>query len=83
MITRSARTRRDCNLPQCGCEYFQNLGRELSGKTAVLSIYSRDDAVVPYEASVVTGGRNVEVGGTHVGLVYNREVYRVLARSLP
>jgi hypothetical protein len=31
----------------------------------------------------VTGGRNVEVRGTHSGLAYNPAVYRELARSLP
>jgi hypothetical protein len=30
----------------------------------------------------VPDGTNVEVGGTHSGLVYNREVYSVVARFL-
>src|SRR5205823_7343577 len=51
---------RNCNFPECQCEYLKNLGQELSDKTAVLSIYSRDDAVVPPQASMITGGRNVE-----------------------
>ena len=59
------------------------MSRPLDPETAVLSIYSREDPIVPREASIVTGARNVEVSGTHSGLVYNPAVYRELARSLP
>jgi len=73
----------DCRFPQCGCDFVQGMRRELGAHTTVLSIYSRDDTVVPPPASIVTGGRNVEVTGSHSGLVYNPAVYRELARSLP
>jgi triacylglycerol lipase len=73
----------DCRFPQCGCAFITDISRPLDPETAVLSIYSRDDPIVPREASIVTGARNVEVSGTHSGLVYNPAVYRELARSLP
>jgi triacylglycerol lipase len=73
----------ECRFPQCGCAFVSDISRPLDPETAVLSIYSREDPIVPPEASIVTGARNVEVGGTHSGLVYNPAVYRELARSLP
>ena len=72
-----------CSFPDCGCEFIGNMRAALATDTTVLSIYSRDDPIVPPQASIVTGARNVEVTGTHTGLVYNPAVYRELARSLP
>jgi pimeloyl-ACP methyl ester carboxylesterase len=72
----------DCDVPACGCPYVEDLKRPLSADTRVLSIYSRDDAVVAAAASRVTGAENVEVSGTHAGLVANRAVYRDVGRFL-
>jgi hypothetical protein len=38
--------------------------------------------VVPASASPIPGARNVEVHGTHSGLVYNRTAYREIAATL-
>jgi hypothetical protein len=46
-----------------------------------LSIYGRDDLIVPEEAQI-TNGQTLEVKASHVGLVYNPEMYRALARFL-
>jgi triacylglycerol lipase len=73
----------DCQFPQCGCAFINDMRRALSPATVVLSIYTREDAIAPPEACIVTGARNVEVGGTHSGLVFNPAVYREIARSLP
>ena len=48
----------------------------------MIAIYSRDDQIVTPGACEVRGATNVEVGGTHSGLVYNRAVYPPLARFL-
>ena len=74
----------DCNVPDCGCPYTQDLRRDLSPRTRVLAVYSRDDQIVsPAACQVAPGiGTNVEVTGTHSGLVYNRAVYPTLARFL-
>jgi pimeloyl-ACP methyl ester carboxylesterase len=72
-----------CRFPDCGCGFVDNIRHAPAAETTVLSIYSREDPIVPPEASIVTGARNVEVTGTHSGLVYNPAVYRELARSLP
>jgi hypothetical protein len=72
----------DCDVPFCGCPYPENLRRRLHRSTRVVSIFSRNDPIVPTEACPVNGARNVEVSGTHSGLAYNRAVYRVLAEEL-
>jgi hypothetical protein len=72
----------DCTVPACGCSYIDDLRRELSPATKVLSIRSRDDQIVPPGASEVRRGDNAVVGGTHSGLVYNRAVYPLLAGFL-
>jgi pimeloyl-ACP methyl ester carboxylesterase len=49
------------------------------------AIYCRDDPVVRHPGAMARdpGARNIEVGGSHVGLAGNPEVYRHLARLLP
>ena len=72
----------ECNVPHCGCPFPEDFSRPLSPQTKVVSVYSRDDPIVPTSACRVAGARNVEVHGTHSGLVYNQEVYEELATSL-
>jgi triacylglycerol lipase len=72
----------DCNVPDCGCPFPADLRRPLSRQTKVVSIYSGDDPVVPAWSCPVPGAQNIEVSGTHTGLVYNSAVYRELADAL-
>jgi pimeloyl-ACP methyl ester carboxylesterase len=72
----------DCSVPFCGCPFPADLRRPLSGETKVVSIYSGDDPVVPSWSCPVPGAQNVELSGTHTGLVYNGAVYRQLAKAL-
>jgi len=48
------------------------------------AIYSREDEIVRYPASLARDRRakNMKVPGSHIGLAFNPAVYRVLARSL-
>jgi pimeloyl-ACP methyl ester carboxylesterase len=71
-----------CDVPACGCPFPADFRRPLSARTKVVSIYSREDPVVPAWTTPIHGAENVEVEGTHAGLVVNPEVYRVLARVL-
>jgi len=71
-----------CTFPGCGCPYPEDLRRSLSPTTRPLSVYSRDDRIVSPDACLAPGARNVEVSGSHSGLVYNRAVYRELAAFL-
>jgi triacylglycerol lipase len=74
----------ECTFPGCGCPYPDSLAQALSDQTKVLCIYSRDDPIVSVAAARLEGPgvRNLEVGGTHAGLVCNREVYRAIATTL-
>ena len=72
----------DCDVPRCGCPFPGDLRKGLSPATQVVSIYSGNDPVVPAWSCPVPGARNVEVSGTHTGLVYNGAVYRELVAVL-
>ena len=71
----------NCDYPVCGCSFLRDVMRPLSPRTSVLSIYGRDDAIVPEEAQITTG-ETLEVATSHVGMVYHPEVYRALGRFL-
>ena len=54
-------------------------------RVPVTAIWSRADAIVPWQASVdldSPGVENVEVGATHLGLGFSADVYRVIAERL-
>ncbi len=72
----------DCNAPDCGCPFLPDLRSPLSTQTKVVSIYSREDPIVPAWTCPIPGAQNVEVSGTHTGLAFNREVYRALTQAL-
>jgi pimeloyl-ACP methyl ester carboxylesterase len=71
-----------CAGPECGCPFPNDFLRALHPSTKVTSIYSPDDPIVPARACRVPGAHNVPVGGTHVGLAFNRQVYRELSQVL-
>ena len=72
----------NCEAPNCGCAFFPDLRAPLNADTKVVSIYSRDDPIVPAWTCQVKGAENMEVSGTHSGLAFNGEVYRALAAEL-
>ncbi len=82
----SARARRlldpDCDVPFCGCAFPADFLRPLHPETRLVSIYSKDDAIVPAWGCPIPGARNIEVSGTHLGLAHNRGVYRALSEAL-
>jgi len=71
-----------CEFPDCGCRYPEELLAPLPAATRVYAIYSSVDPVVAPAASSIPGAVNIEVTGTHSGLVVNRDVYRHLAGVL-
>jgi triacylglycerol lipase len=72
----------DCEAPDCECSFFPDLRAPLHQTTKVVSIYSRDDPIVPAWACQIEGAENIEVSGTHSGLAFNGAVYRALAGQL-
>jgi pimeloyl-ACP methyl ester carboxylesterase len=72
----------DCDAPDCGCAFLGDVRRPLHSRTRVVSIYSREDPIVPKAASRAPDGRNVEISGSHSGLAYNIAAYEVIAEEL-
>jgi hypothetical protein len=46
------------------------------------SIYSKGDGVVHWQCQVIPHADCIEVTGSHVGLIFNRKVYRAAAGAL-
>jgi pimeloyl-ACP methyl ester carboxylesterase len=72
----------ECRYPNCGCPLVGDVMKDLSPSTAVLSILGREDLVVGEAAQITNDGETIYVSASHVGLVYNPDVYRALGRFL-
>lgn len=72
----------DCAYPNCGCPLLGDVMNPLSASTSLLSIHGRSDLVVGKLPQASNEGETLYVGASHVGLVYNPEVYRALGRFL-
>ena len=70
-----------CKYPSCGCAMVNDVLSPLGTGTAVLSIHGTHDLVVE-ETAQVREGETLLVPTSHVGLVYNPQVYRTLGRFL-
>ena len=72
-----------CFTDQCGCDFGRTLAGPLPASVEHAAIYSRRDGVVDWHDSLEADPRlNHEVGGTHIGLVFNPRAYRVLGDLL-
>jgi pimeloyl-ACP methyl ester carboxylesterase len=73
----------DCLSERCSCSFVSRLVEPLPGNVDHASIYTRHDGVVPWrDARHPDESLNHEVGGTHIGLVYNVRAYRAVAALL-
>lgn len=73
---------RGCFTRACVCSYSRGTEAQRAGVVPVTCVVTPDDGVVSPAACVVPGARVVEVRGTHIGLAWNPQVYRVLAQEL-
>lgn len=71
-----------CFTANCRCRFARDYAADWPDELPLTSIYSKGDGVVRWRACVVPYARCVEVGGSHVGLAFNRKVYRELAHTL-
>lgn len=69
-----------CMTEACACPYGQAFRAPLP--VPLISMFTKHDEVVRWEACLVSGARNIEVRGTHVGLLASRNVYVALAHAL-
>ena len=67
----------------CSTKFVAALKLPWPSTVQSVSIYSRTDGIVDWRSSVdEPPARNVEVHSTHLGLVYNVEVYRAIGQVL-
>ena len=74
--------RRGCFTATCDCPFTRDYAGAFPDEVPLTSIYSRGDGVVRWRACLVDYARCVEVSGSHVGLAFNRKVFRELATTL-
>jgi pimeloyl-ACP methyl ester carboxylesterase len=72
----------ECAYGACCDAFREDLVSELPDTVRAVSIYSRSDGIVSWEACLDPCARHVEVDSSHSGMSVNREVYRVLAGIL-
>jgi DNA-binding GntR family transcriptional regulator len=53
-----------------------------SEEVRLTSIYSKEDGVVHWQCQIIPDADTIEVTGSHVGLIFNRKVYRAIADAL-
>lgn len=87
LVRRRIRTRtpkpQGCATSRCSCDFARSLRNNWPRSVAQTAIYTRDDGIVDWRYCV-TGdpGVDVEVGGTHVGLIFNSTTYVRIAERL-
>ena len=74
---------RDCLSDSCTCPFAHDFTRPFPEHLVRLtSVYSKGDGVVRWQGCVVPYGECVEITGSHVGMIFNRKAYRVIAQAL-
>lgn len=71
-----------CMTGACGCRAFRDLEAPFPAEVPLTSIYTRGDGCVRWQFCRVDYARNVEVPGGHVGLAFERAVYKAIADEL-
>ena len=72
-----------CYSGLCACDFFHSLRRPLPDSIVQAAIYTKADGVVDWRCCVTDDPEtDIEVQGTHVGLVFNSQVYRHVANVL-
>ena len=72
----------NCGTASCECGFARAIASSTRRASAFTSIYSREDDVVDWHSCLDPGGNNYQVRGRHLGLIVNREVYRLIAETL-
>jgi pimeloyl-ACP methyl ester carboxylesterase len=80
--TTDRRRHRGCLSEACTCPFGIDYRAPLPDGVLLTSIYSRQDGVVRWQSCVAEDATCIEVTGSHVGLIYNRAVYRAIGAAL-
>jgi pimeloyl-ACP methyl ester carboxylesterase len=73
---------RGCLTLGCTCEFSRGFAQPFPAQVKFTSIHSRDDGVVRWGSCIADYATCVEVTGSHVGLAFNRQAFRAVARAL-
>jgi hypothetical protein len=71
-----------CGSYQCACRFAQSVFATFPEHVGFTSIFTKQDEVVDWQACIDTERDNRQVSGSHISLIVNREVYRILATVL-
>lgn len=71
-----------CMTGECTCRGFADYHAPFPSEVPITSIYSRSDGCLRWQCCVVPYADNVEVGGSHVGLAFERRAYAAIAKAL-
>lgn len=71
-----------CGSARCACQFARTAFSPLPEGIGFTSIFTKQDRIVPWTMSVSHQGDNKEVSGGHIGLIVNRQAYRILADIL-
>jgi triacylglycerol lipase len=72
----------ECGNGACCAGFRRDLRASLPQAVRAVSIYSRSDGIVSWQACLDPSAEHVEVESSHTGMSVNAGVYRVLARIL-
>jgi triacylglycerol lipase len=73
----------NCYTGYCRCDAVSAFSACLPESIPHLAVYTRTDGVVDWRFCINDdSARNVEVAGTHTGLAFNPQVYRLIGRQL-
>jgi triacylglycerol lipase len=82
-IISSGDTEPECYSGLCSCDFLRSLQRPIPEPVIEANIYTKTDGVIDWRCCVNDDPRtDYEVQGTHVGLVFNPQVYRHVALVL-
>jgi pimeloyl-ACP methyl ester carboxylesterase len=72
-----------CLTTACACTYGRFFRTQLTPQhPPLIALFTRHDEVVRWQACLEDGARNIEIRGTHLGLLASRNVYTTLAHAL-
>src|SRR4051794_21858459 len=72
----------ECGAGECCARFREDLLAPLPSTVRAVSVYSRTDGIVAWEACLDPSAEHIEVESSHGGMSVNARVYRVLARIL-
>lgn len=83
VVEHSPRVHAECMTSACTCDYMKSLRMSVPGKVRSTAIFTKNDGSVDWQ-SCMSGhpSADVEVPGTHTGMVFNATVYSVIAQRL-